>query len=236
MRRIAAVCLFVFLAGCATYKSVPFEQSSAQPVKTIALVKPAVTNQGPIAMLATSYGQSFGLIGLLVDAGMTGSREGTLQSILSADGFRIQDAVETELTTALEEQGYTVVMVNADRGSRREFLTTYPDTPEPVDAYLDVIVPGYGYAAAGVGDSKPWKPVAIMKTRLVRATDNKVLMRDDIVYNRLSESRGDTVTITGDPQYSYPDFSGLENNRKQAAEGVRVAVRETAKTVGKLLK
>jgi len=235
MRRICVVALFVFLAGCATYKSVPFEQSATQPIKKIGLLSPSLPSE-PTAFLATTVGQSFGIIGAIVDASMASSRASSLNTVLTSNEFYIRQEVESSLTAALEEQGYEVVVINATRTSKRDFVESYPATDEPVDAFLDVIVPGYGYAAAGISSSTPWRPFAWMKTRLVRASDNMVLMREDIVYNRLTDQRDDTVTISADPSYQYADFSGLESNAAKSTEGVRVAITEASNTVGKLLK
>lgn len=235
MRRFLVVGLFVFLAGCATYKSVPFEQSPAHPIETIGLLSPSLPNE-PTAFLATTVGQSFGIIGAIVDAGMASSRASSLNSVLTSNKFYIRQEVEGSLTSALEEQGYEVVLVNATRSSKQDFVEAYPTTEQPVDAYLDVIVPLYGYASAGIGGSTPWRPFAHMKTRLVRAGDKTVLMREDIAYNRLTDRNDDTVTISADPSFQYSNFSGLESNSEKSAEGVRVAIAEASKTVGKLLK
>ncbi|MGD1935196.1 MAG: hypothetical protein ACFB0Z_11945 [Candidatus Phaeomarinobacter sp.] len=234
MRRFLAIGLFLFLAGCATYQSVPFEQSTAQPIKKIGLLSPSIPNE-PTALLATTVGQSFGLLGAIIDASMASARANSLNSVLTSNKFYIRQEVEGRLVAALEEQGYEVVLVEAARSSKRDFVSTYPST-EPVDAYLDVVMPAYGYASAGIGSSSPWRPFAMMKTRLVRASDKTVLMREDVAYNRLTDRNDDTVTISADPSFQYADFSGLESNSERSAEGVRVAVTEASNTVGKLLR
>ena len=63
----------------------------------------------------------------------------------------------------LEAEGYTVSMVAFQRQGS-DFAGSYPVGSEPkVDAYLDLVVTGYGYIAAGIGNSTPYRPICQLR-------------------------------------------------------------------------
>ena len=92
----------LLLAGCQSYKSVPFERSAE--IRRIGLPTPAAPDR-PEAMLASSVGQSFGLVGALIDAGMASERASNLDRILAAEGFDAQEEMSRALVAALEARG-----------------------------------------------------------------------------------------------------------------------------------
>lgn len=234
------VVLFAFaLTACAAkYESIPFNQQAAKPVQRIALVTPSMPDE-PTAWLATTVGQSFGLIGAIIDAGMQANRNDSLEQLLSAESFNANQAIVADLKAALEERGYEVVEVNrpAATDGKREFLKSYPNVSgEPVDAYLDVIVVGYGYGAAGITSGSPYRPIIYTQNRLVSADGNTVLMKDDVLYNPIGGStRSERITISPAPEYSFSDFDAIETAPEKAVNGLRTAFNKTAVTIGTLL-
>ena len=232
----AVLTALALLAGCATKPAIPFDSTSAGEIKTIGILTPSMPN-GPSAILASSVGQSFGLVGALIDAGMQEARESDLEDILSGKQFIAHDKLMNGIVASLEAQGYTVKNVSVPR-TERDFMKVYPSTnTEKVDAYLDVVMNGYGYIAAGITSGTPYRPIVVTKLRLVSAKDSSVLMEDVVYYNRLNASLETTnLTISPDPTYSFSDFSDLERNPEKTVEGLDVAFAKSTEAIGTLLR
>lgn len=233
-RAVAAITLaFAFLGGCVHRPEIPFEKA-ANDIKTIGILTPGTPN-GPAVVLATSVGRSFGLIGALVDAGMTASRDSQFEDELKRQNFVFDDAVVKSLSDHLTAAGYVVSTIPAKR-SATDFVKSYPKADDTkVDAYLDVYYGGYGYIAAGIGSTTPYRPGIALRVRLVRARDASVLMEDSIVYNPIN-TPVDTVTVAPNPDDLFVDFDALKADPEHAVKGLYNAIDLTSDTVAKLLR
>src|SRR5580658_1350936 len=224
----------LLLAGCARNPEIPFERASVPQITTIGVVTPGFPD-GPDIVLATTVGQSFGLIGALVDAGMKSNRDTKVLAAMQSRNFSARDAFLSKLTAGLEAEGYRVALIPATREARK-FVENYAGAPQhPVDAYLDIFTTGYGYLAAGIGDSTPYRPVLYLEARLVRAADKAILMTDRIRYNPI-QAGSNMITIAPDPAYEFTDFDTLVGNPDRAMDGLRGALEQSAQTVCTLLK
>jgi hypothetical protein len=234
VRVLIAAFAAAFLAGCAA-KPVPYDRTTSADIKTIGIVTPSYP-EGPYVVLASSVGQSLGLIGALVDAGLQADRESRFKKAIAPHNFSVNDTCLSELKARLEEQGYTVLMVPQTR-PKQDFLEKYPTDQEPkVDAYLDVVV-NYGYISAGIG-ATPYRPTVFASARLVKASDSSVLMKDLVIYNPVGPYgvNQQAVTIPPDPAYSFPTIDKLVADPGTAVKGMQLALQESVKTVGQLLK
>lgn len=226
--------LLIALGGCATKPEIPFDRATTPDVKTIGVLTPRFPD-GAVVYLASSPAQSFGLLGALVDSGMQANREATFKTILDDRHFSVQDDFLQSLTDSLKAQNFNVTMVPVQR-DRVDFLAAYPPPENSnVDAYLDIVTFTYGYAAAGIKDSTPYRPYYMLKVKLVRAKDGSVLMQDMIVYNPINAGK-DMISISADPDYQFVDFDTLTGNSEKAVVGLKVAVGKSASMVGTLLK
>ncbi len=236
MRKLRALALLamVGLAGCAA-PEIPFDRSSAGEVNSIGIITPHFPS-GAHVVLASSVGQSFGLIGALVDAGMRSNRESQLKTVLQQQNFSAEEILLAKLRAGLTARGYSVTMIPYQH-DQAEFASHYPTDKEPkVDAYLDLVTMGYGYIAAGIGGNTPYRPQVGIRARLVRARDSAILMQDEVIYNQVGPSSGKAVTIAPDPSYQFRDFDALIAQPEGAVNGLRVAIDQSAETVGLLLK
>lgn len=237
MRKLTLLCAFLLVAGCATKPAVPFDRSTASSIKVIGLLTPDLPSE-PSAVLASSVGQSFGLIGALVDAGMKDNRDGSLRDILSAQQFAAEKALTDDLTASLKARGYEVKLIPVARSDRGKLLKTYPAASEnQVDAYLDVVSINYGYVAAGITGDTPYRPFLYTDCKLVKAADGAVLMEDSVNYNPIMAAGADTkhVTISPDPAYAFEKFSEIEADPAKATKGVTIAFAQTTDAIGQLL-
>jgi hypothetical protein len=239
IRVLAALAgLGALLSACASQPSVPFDRSTAK-VQTIGIVTPTFPD-GPTVALASSVGRSFGLIGALVDAGMQANRESTFKDILAQQSFSAKERFLAKLTDDLRANGYNVEMVALPREGR-DFAKSYPVGGGPkVDAYLDLVTTTYGYVAAGIGSSTPYRPLFAVRARLVSANGVAgapgVLMQDAVVYNAMNPGAAQVVTVAPDqttPQFK--DFDALVADPQGAVTGLGSAVDRSAEAVGQLL-
>src|SRR5579871_1756877 len=181
------------LVGCAI-PEVPYDRESAGKIHRVGIVTPGFPT-GADVWLATSPGQSFGLIGALVDAGIRADQESRFDKLLHQQNLLPADFFEQSIAAGLQARGYDVATIRIKR-DKAEFAAAYPTDMQPsVDAYLDLVVLHYGYAAAGVGGGTPWRPWFVLRVRLVRASDLALLMQDTVVYNPVVGSPDKTVTI-----------------------------------------
>jgi hypothetical protein len=232
IKHAALAAIGLLLAGCAASPEIPYDKTTASQVKTIGLITPRFPS-GPDVVLASTVGQSFGLVGALVDAGMKANRDSQFKALLDSENYSETDLFAKDLATGLQAEGYTVVSLPAQR-DQADFLKQYP--PAAVDAYLDVVGLEYGYIAAGITSSLPYRPFIALRVKLIKAQDSSVLMQDIIVYNRFGPGNPtNIVTIAPDPSQGYADFSALVADPPGAIQGMQTATDKTAATVGKLL-
>ena len=197
--------LFV-LSACATTPEIPFVQT-ADNIHTIGLTTPGFPD-GASVVLASDMGQSFGLIGALVDASMQSNRDSTFKDIVTKQNFVASDQFSQDLTAALTKDGYAVVPIAVARKDSG-LLKELPAAPQPVDAYLDVAVMNYGYVAAGIGDNTPYRPFLMLQCKLIRASDKTVLMQDKIDLGFASQ-RWQRFVIKRQSDHSVSDRRALE--------------------------
>jgi hypothetical protein len=234
--RVFACLLLVGLAGCASPPEIPFDHVANPGVKVIGVLQPAMSPE-PAILLASDVGQSFGLVGFVVDAAMQANREKKFSGLLAAQGVRPDANFLADVHAALAAHGYTVSDV-AEARSSNDLLKTYPKGEEGVDAYLDIAVVNYGYVAAGIGDSTPYRPFVSARCRLVRASDGAVLMEDTILYNPVFNAGGfqpKAVTISPDPAYVFTDFDSLTADPTIAVKGMNGALSNAANSIGTLV-
>jgi hypothetical protein len=229
----AAIAALLSLAACATQPEIPYDRSAAQNNKTIGLLTPGWSS-GPSSVLASDLGRSFGLVGALVDAAMQANREHELNEILANQNANVNAAFIAHLKSSLEVKGFKVVMVDAD-GARTSLLKKYPSAPEGVDSYLDVVVPNYGYLAAGIEKDSPYRPWFVSQVKLVRANDSGVLMQDVVTYNTIGAAKN-VVTLSPDPKYVFVHWADLKTSPDQVAAGIADASDRSADAIADLLK
>jgi len=236
MRGIARSALvfgfLVILSGCAGTPEIPYDHSTAN-VHTIGLPTPGFPSDASV-VLASDVGQSFGLIGALVDAGMQSSRDSQFKDLLAKQNYTASNQFTQSLTAAMQQHGYTVVPIAVERKDSG-LLKDMPPAPQPVDAYLDISVFSYGYIAAGIQDAAPYRPFMVLQCKLIKASDNSVLMQDRIDLNPVLPSNSKEVTLSPAPEYQFANFDTLMAQPDRAAEGLQTSVVQVATNLGNLM-
>ena len=237
IHRALACLMLASLAACGGMQEIPFDHGANPGIKTIGLITVGMDPK-PSIILASDMGQSFGLIGALVDAGMKANRDSKFATMMTAHNFDPKATFIKDLRGALTAQGYTltdVPMAQRDNG----LLKTYPKGGDGIDAYLDVGVPNYGYIASGIGDASPYRPFTYVVCRLVRASDSAVLMQDIVMYNPVTYAAAGSikaVTISPDPSFTFVDFDTLMSDPNVTLKDFDAALAASANSVGNLVK
>lgn len=230
-RMLVAGVMALALSACGI-TSLPYDRSTAG-IKSIGVVTPG-RFEDTNAILVASVGRGFGLIGALIDAGITSSRSTRLRTLLAEQNFVPLASLQDEIIQSLEAGGYAASPVSGV-AERREFLNASPAASSPVDAYLDIVVLGHGYQATGIARDTPWRPYVTLRVRLVRMSDSAVLMQNTIAYNPSYTVR-ETITISADPAYQFTTFDDLAAEPQKATRGLKAAMEQTAKTIATLLR
>lgn len=248
-RIVFAALMASSLVACASYlplsftaPTIPFDRQAAGDVKTIGVLTPYVPRQ-PSLYIAANPRQRIAPHNNLSDAFVdilfgnifhanTNGRE--LDTALVGQQFSAHDICITEVTARLQDLGYSVVLIPVER-SKADFLTTYPvNQAHKIDAYLDIVLT-YGYMAADRGF--PFRPSAHVRTRLVKPSEGRNLMQDVVAYNLVDSGRyASEITIPPDPAYAFASYNGLIGDPARAAQGLQVAITQSVKPIGQLLK
>lgn len=221
------------LGGCVSpYVAKPYDRT-ASAVQNIALVDDSMPEKA-VAYEVASVGSNFGLIGALVDAGIQASRADAVNDALVGAGFDAESKLESRLAATLGEQGYKVKPLTGEPRKKRAFLVAYQPPAEEVDAYLDVVIEGYGYLSAGAG--QPFRPTVAANVRLVSAKDpTKTLMENYIVYNGMAPREG-IITLSPNPQYAFNNRAELLADPNRLAAGLEDALYQVADAATLLLR
>ena len=229
-----ALAMLATVAACAGQPEIPYDRTAAPSNKTIGLLTPAWPSSA-VSFLASNVGQSFGLIGALVNAGMQEGRDADLKVMLNDQKVDANAEFVTELTANLQAKGFTIVPVTAD-ARRGGYMKKYPTAgADKVDSYLDVAVIQYGYLAAGIGSDSPYRPWCESLVKLVRAADGAVLMQDSVTYNSWLDLKN-RVKLSPDPDYAFAKWTDAKAAPEKVGQGVSVAAKKTADAIGDLLK
>lgn len=229
---LSAFAVAFVLSGCASTAQVPYSRASAGDIKTIGVPTPSIP-AGPSVKMAVTPRVKYGMVGPLAD----GARESNLKNLALRHNLSVPATFTSRLTERLQSHGYTVTHLSTPR-SGSSFIEDYPNNPG-VDAYLDVVVTNYGFRSAGLDSTNPYRPSLHAKVRLVRGSDEAVLMQDTIIYNpheSLNETGGGAVTIAGNSAYQYPHYSEIIANSGHAVEGLKEAANQSADTIANLLR
>jgi len=224
------VLVLLLVSGCAGQRlpSIPFDRAGGN-VQSIALVTPATPDKPILISLApvTPLPIFIGIIGTLADQSVQKDHAAHFAEILANHDFRPQPLLVADITQVLQAKGYAVTIVEADR-SGQDFLAQYPPGMPPAgDAYLDVMLANHGYGATTTFD--PYQPLIGLKFRLVRTSDNKVLMQDTFAYSNIGHA------VRPEPKYDYQHYVDFSSDQDRSIEGIKEGLQRGADAIGSAL-
>ncbi len=223
------------IAGCAGFPTKEFNKDASPALHSIA-VAPIGLPDAPNIMIINAVGNSFGLVGALVEATRASNASKEAVSELSAGGFEYKTYFPAQIDSALKTAGYQVTMLPGARtaGDAAKFLTT-PPAAAGADAVLDLYVNYLGYAAAGA--KSPYRPAVHLEARLIDAKTQRVLFADQIYYNNFMPAAAKrAITVEPDPKAVFADRAAMRAAPAEVTSYLRGAVDAVAAELGKQLK
>jgi hypothetical protein len=185
-------------------------------------------------LIVNNPGYSFGLIGFAIAEANRAPKANWLKEQVRTNNFDAVSTFRNALDDAMRERGYELrwsdPVMEGDGsktrrnnwGLRKEYVSA------SADAQLDVNFGFIGYAAAGSGDSAPYRPTVVTVARLVSADGKRVLFEDHIIYNSVFPWQGKAITLNPDERYRYPDFDDLKAAGSTVVDGLGPAFEAVA--------
>jgi hypothetical protein len=238
--KLAALCVLLLLGGCVTApKHLAYNHDEAGANKRIVVL--TMRHSDINLMIVNNPGYSFGLIGLAVAEANRAPKLHWLQDQVRHDQFDHVAEFREAFSAAMAERGYELrwsdpVQQPEDAkdvpregfGLRKAYVAR-----TDADAQLDVDFGFVGYAAAGSGDSAPYRPTVVISARMVDAAGKRVLFEDFIVYNSVFPFLDKPITIEPDEHYRYPEFNALHDAGPEVTKGLQIAFRAAAAELAK---
>lgn len=237
LARVLLLGVTLLLGACVSVpKPQAFNRSAHPDIRDIAVV--SMPEVAVDVNILNHPGMNFGLIGGMIALGDLAAKRSDVQEITDAAGFDPMQLFRDELDAALRERGYAPVWaVNwredrpATKAAGRAALSRSLAANPASHAHLQVTMDFVGYAAAGAGDAQPYRPTVAISAELLDAGGEVVLFRDQILYHNVIGSKT-AIVLEPSPDYVYPDFGALKKDGPRIVEGLRSAVRDSARKLG----
>jgi hypothetical protein len=235
LRATGTLLVAAAIAGCSSFPTKEFNKDASPGLHSIA-VAPIGMPDAPNIMIINAVGNSFGLVGALVEATRASNASKEAVSELSSGGFDYKTYFPAQVDSDLRTAGFRVTMLPGTRtaGDAAKFLATLPEA-SGADAVLDMYVNYLGYAAAGA--KSPYRPAVHLEARLIDSKTQKVLFEDQIYYNNFMPAAAKkAITIEPDPKAEFTDRTAMRAAPAEVSSYLRAAVDAVAAELGKQLK
>jgi hypothetical protein len=232
---LALICLTGLLGACASFPTQEFNKSANASLHTIALAPVGMPDK-PSVVILNAVGNSFGLIGGIVEATRAANAANELVGELKTGNLDYKTYVPAQITSALQAGGYAVVAVDGARpaGETGKFLTKAPQAPG-ADAVMDIYVSYIGYIAAGA--TTDYRPAVHIEARMIDAKTQKVLFADQVYYNNYSPNFAkQAITLEPDPKVTFNDRAAMIAAPADVTRGLAAGIDAVALELARQLK
>ena len=178
----------------------------------------------PTVVIVNALGNSFGVIGSLVEATRASAATNEAVAELAAGNLDYKTYLPAQIDGSLKAQGFETQILTGGRpeNAATKFLAVLPDAPG-ADAVLDTYVSFLGYAAADA--RTPYRPAVHIEARLTDIKTNKILFADQIYYNNFVPAAAKTaITIEPDSKAVFADRAAMKAAPPDVANALRVAI------------
>ncbi|MBS0366062.1 MAG: hypothetical protein JSR67_09590 [Proteobacteria bacterium] len=231
----SAAVLAVMLSACASFPTQELDKASNTSLHVIA-VAPIGMPDKPMVTIVNAVGNSFGLIGAVVEAARASNASNEAVNELASGGLAYKAQLPADIESSLKAAGFEVQMLQGARAANQtaSFLTTLPAAPG-ADAVLDLYVSYFGYEAAGAQSA--YRPAVHLEARLLDAKTQKVIFADQIYYNNFMPAAAKkAITIEPDAQAVFADRAAMRAAPADVARWLRVAQKAVADGLANQLK
>ena len=157
------------LAGCAAPNVAPNRQALAS-LRRIAVPGVSAPAQ-PVVQVISPVSRSLGILGRIASDAAGGTRVDTLQTLLTAQGFRPGDVLQAAVIQRLAARG----------------LTAAPAT-SGADATLTLSITQYGFVATGDRSNQPFRPTVTVSVQATAADGATTLLRTTVMVDDSNEA------------------------------------------------
>lgn len=231
---LALVMLALSLDACSSFPTQAYNKSANKNIHTIAIAPIGMPDK-PQVIIVNAVGNSFGLVGGIVEATRAAAASNEAVAELSAGQLDYKSYLPQKIAESLKAAGFDVQTIPGNRpgSASTKFLTDLPGDKSS-DAVLDVYVTFLGYAAA---DAKtPYHPTLHLEARLVDTKTNKILFCDQVYYNNyMPRAAKSAISIEPDPTSTFDDRAAMKLAAANVAAGLRVAIDADANELAKQL-
>jgi hypothetical protein len=234
-RTLAIVCFISLIAACSTFPTQEFNKSANANLHAIA-VAPLGIPEKPAVIILNAVGNSFGLIGGIVEATRAANASNELVGELKTGNLDYKTYLPAHIITALQAEGFTIRAVDGARaqGETGKFLSK-PPLPPDADATLDIYVSYVGYIAAGA--TTDYRPAVHIEARLLDRKTQKVLFADQIYYNNFSPNFAkQAISIEPDPAATFKDRAAMLAAPEAVARGLNEGLDAVSQELARQLK
>ncbi len=208
LRTAALVATLAGMAACTTFPTQEYNKDANSGVHVIAIAPIGMPDR-PQVVIINAVGNSFGLIGALVEATRASNASKEAATALQTGNFAYKTYLPAEIDSGMKAGGFeTIVLPGTRTGADAEkFLATLPPAPG-ADALLDIYVTFIGYAAAGA--STPYHPAVHVEARLTDLRTQRVLFADQVYYNNFTPvAAKKAISIEPDPKFAFADRAAM---------------------------
>ncbi len=223
------------LGACTSFPTQEFNKSANASLHTIALAPMGMPDK-PSVIILNAVGNSFGLIGGIVEATRAANAANELVGELKTGNLDYKTYLPGQVTGALQAGGYAVVALDGTRpaGETGKFLTKPPQAPG-ADAVMDIYVSYVGYIAAGA--TTDYRPAVHIEARMTDAKTQKVLFADQVYYNNYSPNFAkQAITLEPDPKVTFNDRAAMLAAPADVTHGLAASIDAVALELARQLK
>ena len=234
-RALVIVGLTGLTVACSTFPTQEFNKSANADMHAIALA-PVGEPDKPAVIILNAVGNSFGLIGGIVEATRAANAANELTGELKTGNLDYKTYLPAHIIEALQAEGFKVTTVDGARaaGEAGKFLTK-PPLPTDADATLDIYVSYVGYIAAGA--TTAYRPAVHIEARLIDRKTQKVLFADQIFYNNFSPNMAkQAISIESDPKVNFQDRAAMLAAPEEVTLGLTAGLDAVALELARQLK
>lgn len=213
IRPLTLLAAVLLVSACATpIQTVEFDRDAAGTADEIRILPMQATELR--SQIFSNPVRVMGLVGNTLASATDASRQRALRERMGE--IAINEYFAQALEAELLAREYSIMWLAEYPGERDGYGLHESYTGAGADnaLQLDIALQFVGYAADGVGETKPYYPTVSANVRVVDATGGAVLFQNSFNYHGVLAGE-ESVVIEPDEEYGYPSFHDLRDEEPE---------------------